>query len=159
MTRKSRRSNRRKKSDSSKSGDTPPCKINTVARMSQQQQVDTSQILAQAHDSINRSQQSLSGSPVMPQQLVFPNPAQAGLPNPGVQSNAPYIQIRHGIPVPENTRNNFKLPAVTQGNILPPPPPPISIAPVNMQTIFANIALINEILEKMTISSLTNYRN
>ena len=97
MTRKSRRSNRRKKSDSSKSGDTPPCKINTVARMSQQQQVDTSQILAQAHDSINRSQQSLSGSPVMPQQLVFPNPTQAGLPNPGVQSNAPYIQIRHGI--------------------------------------------------------------
>jgi hypothetical protein len=50
MTRKSRKSNKRKKSDSSicKSGDTPSGKINMAAPMSQQQQqVDTSQILAQ----------------------------------------------------------------------------------------------------------------
>jgi hypothetical protein len=51
MTRKSRRSNKRKKSDSSKSGDyTPPGKINMVASMSQQ--VDTSHIVAQALDSV-----------------------------------------------------------------------------------------------------------
>ena len=68
MTRTSRRYNKRKKSDSSKYGDTPPSKINMAAPMSQQQQFDTSQILAQAHDSsIYRSQQSLSSSPVMPQ--------------------------------------------------------------------------------------------
>jgi len=48
MTRKSRRSNKRKKSDSSTSGDTPPDKINMATPMSQQQQqVDTSQILTQ----------------------------------------------------------------------------------------------------------------
>ena len=52
MTRKSRRSNKRKKSDSSKSGDyTPPGKINMVASISQQQ-VDTSHIVAQALDSV-----------------------------------------------------------------------------------------------------------
>lgn len=150
MTRKSRSSNKRKKSDSSKSGDTPPGKINMAASMSQQQQqqqVDISQILAQAHDSIYRSQQSLSGSPVMPQQLVFPNPSQAGLQTPDVQSNAPPIQIRHSTPVLENSyHNNFPPPAVTHGNILPPPP--IAITPVNMQTLFANIALINDRLEK-----------
>jgi len=85
----------------------------------------------------------------MPQQLVFPNPAQAGLPTPEVQSNAPHIQIRHSTPVLENSyHNNFQLPAVTQGNILPPPPPQISIAPINMQTLFAKIALINDRLEK-----------
>jgi len=48
MTRKSRRSNKRKKSDSSTSGDTPFDKINMATPMSQQQQqVDTSQILTQ----------------------------------------------------------------------------------------------------------------
>jgi len=85
----------------------------------------------------------------MPQQFVFPNPSQAGLPTPDVQSNAPHIQIRHSTPVLENSyHNNFPLPAVTHGNILPPSPPLIAIAPVNMQTVFANIALINDRLEK-----------
>ena len=68
MTRKSGRSNKGQKSDSSKSGDTTPGKINMAVSISQQQQqVGSSQILAQAHDSIYRSQQGLSGSPVMPQ--------------------------------------------------------------------------------------------
>ena len=146
MTRKSGRSNKGKKSDSSKSGDTTPGKINMAVSISQQQQqVGSSQILAQAHDSIYRSQQSLSGSPVMPQQLVFPNPAQPDLPTSDVQSNAPHIQIRRSTPVLENSyHNNFP---VTQGNVLPPPPPPIAIAPVNMQTLFANITLINDRIE------------
>ena len=86
----------------------------------------------------------------MPQQVVFPNPAQAGLPTPEVPSNAPHIQIRHSTPVLENSyHNNFQLPAVTQGNILPHPPPQIAIAPVNMQTLFAIIALIDDRLEKI----------
>ena len=47
-------------------------------------------------------------------QTVFPNPAQAGLPTPEVQSNAPHIQIRHSTPVLENSyHNNGPLPTVT----------------------------------------------
>ena len=81
----------------------------------------------------------------MPQQLVFPNQAQPDLPTSDVQSNAPHIQIRRSTPVLENSyHNNFP---VTQGNVLPPPPPPIAIAPVNMQTLFANITLINDRIE------------
>ena len=148
MTRKSRRSNKRKKSDSSKSGDyTPPGKINMVASMSQQ--VDTSHIVAQALDSVYLSQQNVSGSPVMPQ-LVFPNPSQSGLPTPDVQSDAPHIHIRHSTPVLENSyHNNFPLPSVTHGNILSPPPQPIAITPVNMQILFTNIALINDRQEQL----------
>jgi chromosome segregation ATPase len=41
------------------------------------------------------------------------------------------------------------LPTVTHGNILPHPPPPIAISPVNMQTLFASIALIDDRLEKL----------
>jgi hypothetical protein len=98
MTRRSRRSNKRKKGDSSKSGDTPPDTINMPAPMSQQQQ----QALSQAHDSIYKYQQCFSGSQVMSEQLVFPHPAQASLPTPEVQSNAPHVHIRHSTPVPEN---------------------------------------------------------
>jgi hypothetical protein len=92
----------------------------------------------------------VSGSPVIPQQLVFPNPSQFGLPTPDVQSDVPHIHIRHSTPVLENSyHNNFSLPSVTHGNILSPPPQPIAITPVNMQTLFTNIALINDRQEQL----------
>jgi hypothetical protein len=80
--------------------------------------------------------------------------AETNIPNQGPGLLCVMCQLvvtwRHSTPVLENSyHNNFPLPAVTHGNILPPPLQPIAITPVHMQTLFTNIALINERQEKL----------